>query len=426
MASILPTDPGKNWAGNYRYQAKQLYEPQDVSQVQELVRRSEKVKAVGSRHCFNDIADTSGIQISTRLLEPLIEIDEAAMTVTISSGLKYGELCPELHARGFALHNLASLPHISVVGACMTATHGSGIKNGNLATAVSRIKFVSGTGELVTLDRTEQNDIFFGAVVNLGGLGVITKLTLDIEPAFPVRQDVFQDLTFTQFSEHFDEIMSSGYSVSLFTNWQNKLIDQVWVKRKIADDLPRLSTDLFGARSAIADLHPIAGISAANCTEQVGNAGAWFERLPHFKMGFTPSSGEELQTEYFVSLERAVDAILAIDGKREAISPHLLVSEIRTIADDNHWLSPCYKRDSAAIHFTWKPNVNEVMKLLPVLEAELAPFDPRPHWGKLFATPPKELRRTYPMLPEFGDLLARYDPHGKFRNGFLDRLILNR
>ncbi|HVQ56703.1 MAG TPA: D-arabinono-1,4-lactone oxidase [Pyrinomonadaceae bacterium] len=423
---MTSTDPKKNWAGNYAYKARGSHEPKDVTDIQEFVRRSEKIKAVGSRHCFNDIADTNGIQISTRLLEPVIEIDETAMTVTISSGLTYGDICPELHARGFALHNLASLPHISVVGACATATHGSGIKNGNLATAVSRIEFVSGTGELVTLDRTEQNDFFFGAVVNLGGFGVITKLTLDIEPAFSVKQDVFQDLPFTRVSEHFDEIMSSGYSVSLFTNWRNKLIDQVWVKRKLADDLPKSSTSVFGSRPATGDLHPIAGISAENCTEQMGNAGAWFERLPHFKMGFTPSSGEELQTEYFVPLENAADAILAIETKREALSPRLLVSEIRTIAGDQHWLSPCYRRDSAAIHFTWKPNVNEVTKLLPMLEAELAPFGARPHWGKLFATPPKELRHMYPMLPEFVDLLARYDPRGKFRNGFLDRLILDR
>ena len=423
---MTSTDPKKNWAGNYVYKARGSYEPKDVAEIQELVKRSHKIKALGSRHCFNDIADTNGIQISTRLLEPVIEIDETAMTVTISSGLTYGDICPELHARGFALHNLASLPHISVVGACATATHGSGIKNGNLATAVSRIEFVSGTGELVTLDRTEQNDFFFGAVVNLGGFGVITKLTLDIEPAFSVKQDVFQDLPFTRVSEHFDEIMSSGYSVSLFTNWRNKLIDQVWVKRKLADDLPKSSTSVFGSRPATGDLHPIAGISAENCTEQMGNAGAWFERLPHFKMGFTPSSGEELQTEYFVPLENAADAILAIETKREALSPRLLVSEIRTIAGDQHWLSPCYRRDSAAIHFTWKPNVNEVSKLLPMLEAELAPFGARPHWGKLFATPPKELRHMYPMLPEFVDLLARYDPRGKFRNGFLDRLILDR
>ena len=423
---MTSTDPKKNWAGNYAYKARGSHEPKDVTDIQEFVRRSEKIKAVGSRHCFNDIADTNGIQISTRLLEPVIEIDETAMTVTISSGLTYGDICPELHARGFALHNLASLPHISVVGACATATHGSGIKNGNLATAVSRIEFVSGTGELVTLDRTEQNDFFFGAVVNLGGFGVITKLTLDIEPAFSVKQDVFQDLPFTRVSEHFDEIMSSGYSVSLFTNWRNKLIDQVWVKRKLADDLPKSSTSVFGSRPATGDLHPIAGISAENCTEQMGNAGAWFERLPHFKMGFTPSTGEELQTEYFVPLENAADAILAIETKREALSPRLLVSEIRTIAGDQHWLSPCYRRDSAAIHFTWKPNVNEVTKLLPMLEAELAPFGARPHWGKLFATPPKELRHMYPMLPEFVDLLARYDPRGKFRNGFLDRLILDR
>jgi len=425
MATTSPTNPGHNWANNYRYRARELYEPESIDQIQELVMRADRVKAIGSRHCFNDIADSDGIQISTRGLEPVIEIDETSMSATISSGLTYGDLCPELHARGFALHNLASLPHISVVGACATATHGSGIRNGNLATAVSRVEFVSGTGELVTLHRTEQRDIFYGAVVNLGGLGVITKLTLDIEPAYSLRQHVFQNLSFTQLCEHFAEIMSSGYSVSLFTNWQNRNLDQVWIKRK-TDEVEDLPLNLFGANFAREDRHPITDIPAENCTEQMGLEGAWHDRLPHFRMGFTPSSGEELQTEYFVPLENAIDAILAIEAKREILSPHLLISEIRTIAGDNHWLSPCYKRDSAAIHFTWKPNVNEVMKLLPILEAELAPFNPRPHWGKLFATSPKELRRMYPMLPEFADLLALYDPQGKFRNGFLNRLIFDR
>jgi xylitol oxidase len=423
MSSNPPIAPGQNWAGNYRYGARELYEPRSVEKIQELVRRSEKIKALGSRHSFNDIADSEGILISTRRLERVIEIDERARSVTVSAGLKYGEICPELDARGYALHNLASLPHISVVGACATGTHGSGITNGNLATVVSTIQFVSGTGHLVTLNREKDGDIFNGAVVHIGGLGVVTQVTLDIEPSYSVRQDVFCDLPFDQVCEHFLEIISYGYSVSLFTKWQDRFIDQVWVKRKVDGELQDLSPDFFGGFAAPTNLHPIEGVSAENCTEQMGVIGKWYERLPHFKMGFTPSSGEELQTEYFVSLENAVDAILAVERKGDLIGPHLLVSEIRAIAEDKMWLSPCHERDSVAFHFTWKQNADEVMKLLPILEAELAPFSARPHWGKLFTTSPEDLRRQYRMLPEFVKLLNRYDPEGKFRNHYLDRLI---
>ncbi len=422
MSSILPSAPGDNWARNYRYRARELYEPHSVERIQEIVKRSANVKALGSRHCFNDIADSDGVLISTRCLEPMIEIDETAMAVTVSAGLQYGEICPELDARGFALHNLASLPHISVVGACATATHGSGITNGNLATRASRLQFVSGTGELVTLDRENDSEIFHGAVVNLGGLGVITQLTLDVEPAYSVRQDVFCNLSIDQVCENFLEIISSGYSVSLFTRWKDGSIDQVWLKRKVNGE-EKLPAEFFGSRAATENMHPIKGISAENCTEQMGVAGKWYERLPHFKMGFTPSKGEELQSEYLVLLENAVDAIRAIERNRDLIAPQLLVSEIRAIAKDDLWLSPCFEQDCVAFHFTWKQNEKEVLEVLPIIEAGLSPYNARPHWGKLFTTSREDFRRLYPRLSEFVKLLNRYDPERKFRNGFLDRLI---
>ena len=413
----------KNWAGNYTYKAQNLHQPNTVEEVQALVKKLNQQKALGSCHCFNDIADSPLDQISTLNLNKLVSLDEKAMTVTVEGGSKYGQFSPELDKKGYALHNLASLPHISVAGACATATHGSGMKNGNLASAASAIEMVTGTGDIITLSREKDGDKFNGAVVGLGALGIITKVTLDVQKSFQVRQDLFQDLPLQQLKEHFEEIMSSGYSVSLFTDWQNGIISQVWVKRKVEADTKAMGADFFGAKAATKNLHPITALSAENCTDQMGVAGPWYERLPHFKMGFTPSSGEELQSEFFVPRQNAVDAILALEKKRDQITPQLMITEIRAIAADNLWMSPCYKQDCIAIHFTWKQHIPEVMQLLPMIEAELAPFNYRPHWGKLFTIAPALLHSRYERLPDFLNLVKEYDPKGKFKNDYLNKNI---
>lgn len=411
----------KNWAENYEYRARNIVRPDSVEEIQNLVRHANKVKAIGSRHCFNDIADTSENHISCENLNKIVSIDEKS--ITIESGLKYGQFCPALSEKDFALHNLASLPHISVVGACATATHGSGMKNKNLAAAVSAIEFVSGLGDFVTLSREKDGEKFNGAVVNLGGLGIVTKLTLDTEKSFQVRQDCFENLALEKLPKNFETIMSAGYSVSLFTNWQQPLINQIWIKNRLDKEFNNFENDYFGATKCTTNIHPIGGISAENCTEQMGVGGVWFERLPHFKMGFTPSVGAELQSEYFVSRANAVEAILALERIREQIAPLLLVSEIRTIAGDEMWLSMNYKRHSVAFHFTWKQETEAVMNLLPTIEAALAPFAARPHWGKLFTMPKEIIHSLYPKMPDFIKLAKEFDPQGKFRNGYLEQNI---
>ncbi|MGG7666751.1 D-arabinono-1,4-lactone oxidase [Dyadobacter sp. BHUBP1] len=416
-------DKLRNWAGNLEYSTEKLDLGKNLQQVQTIVKKYPKLKVLGTRHCFNDIADTKDQFITVVGAEEVIDLDTKNKTVTVNGGLKYGQLAPYLHDKGFALHNLASLPHISVAGACATATHGSGEKNGNLATAVSAMEIVTADGEVVKLSREKDGEKFNAAVVHLGALGVVTKVTLDVQPTFFMAQVVYENLPLSQLKEHFDEIESRGDSVSLFTNWATEDITEVWIKYKTNSDKPlkaRPDKELLGGKLATKNLHPIPELSAENCTEQMGVPGPWYERMPHFKMGFTPSSGKELQTEYFVPRKNAVDAILAISKMGSQISPHLFTSEVRTIAADNLWLSPCYKQDSVAIHFTWKQDWPAVSKLLPVIERELAPFSPRPHWGKLFTIPPGLLEKRYEKLPEFRELAAQMDPKGKFRNAFLN------
>lgn len=414
----------KNWAGNYTYRAARIHQPETVEQIQELVARSPKLKPLGTRHSFNDIADSPGDLISMERFDKILELDPTRRTVTVEAGVRYGTLARWLHEEGYALHNLASLPHISVAGACATATHGSGDRHGNLATAVSAMELVSGTANVVTLSREKDREQFEGVVVGLGGLGIVTKLTLGVSPTFQMQQDVYENLPRAELEAHYDELTSSIYSVSLFTDWRSSTINQVWLKRHVPDGISvKVESDLFGARLAASHLHPIASLSAENCTEQMGVCGPWFERIPHFRMGFTPSSGEELQSEYLIPRQHAFAALRVIDQFRAQIAPLLQISEVRTIAADDLWMSPCYKQACVGIHFTWKQDWDTVRNVLPLIEEALAPFDARPHWGKLFTMSYTRLKTLYEKLSDFQQLLQHYDPDGKFRNEFLDKHI---
>jgi xylitol oxidase len=420
----VPRAQPTNWAGNRVYIAANLHEPGSIEELQEIVRRTPSVRVLGSRHSFNDIADTAGDQISLRRMPRRFELDRAAGTVTVDGGVRYGDLCGPLDRAGFALNNLASLPHISVAGACATATHGSGDRIGNLASIVSAVEVVTADGEILAMSRDRDPDVFNGTVVSLGGLGAVTSLTLDLQPTFRMRQDLYEDLPLARAATDFDEIMSSADSVSLFTDLRGPAFDQVWLKRRVPDgDTFEPPPDFFGATIATVPIHPIRRMPTAALTEQLGVPGPWHERMPHFRMDQMPSSGAEIQTEYLIPRDRASEALLAVDGIRDKFFVPLQISEVRTIAADELWMSTAFGRASVAFHFTWVPDWEAVRSVLPSLEAALAPFEPRPHWGKVFTMSPEVVRAAYAMLPQFAALLERHDPLGKFRNAFLNRYI---
>jgi alditol oxidase len=421
------TGPRTNWAGNLTYHTDNLLTPKTVAETQQMVKTTPKLRALGSRHCFNTIADSTAAQISLTALDSMV-IDADAKTVTVGAGVRYGILAPYIDKEGYALHNLASLPHITAVGACATATHGSGVKNGNLSTAVSGMEIVTPDGQIVHLTRAKDGDLFKSAVVHLGSLGVVTKITLDMQPTFQVRQVVYENLSMDQLEHNLDAIFSAGYSVSLFTDWQHHRISQVWIKSKaeIPDGgavLFKIPAEFYGATAATENLHPLPGHDPTPCTPQMGIPGPWYERLPHFRMNFTPSSGAEIQTEYFVPRSRGYEAILAVEQLKDKITPHLFITELRTIAADNLLMSPAYQQDCMAIHFTWKPESDEIHKVLPLIEEKLAPFNAKPHWGKVFTMPPARLAQVYGNMPKFRELVTQRDPQGKFRNQFIDTNI---
>jgi alditol oxidase len=407
--------PGTNWAGNLAYRAARLHRPAGIDELRELLARSERAKVLGSRHCFNDIADTPAYLISLDRLPDDVSFDGG--TVWVPGGMRYSDLVIRLARRGRALPNLASLPHITVVGATATGTHGSGGRNGSLSTSVVGLDVVRSDGELVTLTRDDPD--FAGTVVHLGALGAVTRIGLATIPTFDVRTTVYLDLTWDRLVADLDGVADAAYSVSVFTDWQESI--QVWVKS--TSDADADPADFFGARAATEPTHMLPGAGIENLNDQLGLPGAWHDRLPHFRAGFTPSRGEELQTEYFVPRRHGAAACAALRTMAHRIGPLLQVSEIRTVAADDLWLSPATGGDVLALHFTWLPDEPGVRGLLPEIEDALRPFGARPHWGKLFTTGADELERLYPQMAAFRALVRRFDPRGAFRNDYLDRTI---
>jgi xylitol oxidase len=408
-----------NWAGNVTFAPARLDRPTSVSELRRLVAQADRVRALGTGHSFNRIADTTGSLISVAGLPERVEVDAAGRSVTVSAGMRLGELATRLHERGYALRNLPSLPHISVAGAVATGTHGSGVRNGNLATAVSALDLVTADGDVVSLRRDEHED-FAAAVVALGALGVVTGLTLDIVPTFEVRQFVYDDVHLDALAGEFESAVSAAYSVSLFTDWTAERINQVWLKQRVGDQDPVPAASWLGGTLADGPRHPVPGMPVAHATVQQGRPGPWHERLPHFRLEFTPSSGQELQSEFFVPRDQALPAIAAINRIRDRVAPVLQISEIRTIAADELWLSPNHRRDSLALHFTWVPDIAAVEPVVTGIERALEPFGVRPHWGKVFTMAPAAVAARYPRYADFVALMGRYDPAGKFRNAFID------
>ncbi|MFI2640964.1 FAD-binding protein [Streptomyces sp. NPDC018610] len=414
---MIRTGTVTNWAGNVTFTAKEVHRPESAEALRALVAASAKVRALGSGHSFNRIADPGpdGVLVSPAALPVEVDVDTTARTVRVAGGVRYAELARRVHAHGLALPNMASLPHISVAGSVATGTHGSGVANGPLASAVREVELVTADGTTVTIARGDAR--FDGAVTSLGALGIVTALTLELVPAFRVEQHVFTELPLDGLD--FEAVAGSAYSVSLFTDWRDPGFRQVWLKRR-ADQAPPGFP--WGVPAKVA-LHPVPGMPAQNCTEQLGVPGPWHERLPHFRAEFTPSSGAELQSEYLLPRAHALAALHAVEGIRRAVAPVLQICEVRTVAADAQWLSPSHGRDTVALHFTWVEDTAAVLPAVRRVEEALEPFDPRPHWGKVFTTPAAALRGRYPRLAGFRALARELDPAGKFTNAFVADLL---
>ena len=412
----------RNWSGHVEFSASEVVEPSTVDEIQRIVSGADLVRALGTAHSFNDVADTTGVHVSLARMPVEVSIDAERRLARVPAGIRYGELAAILDAQGWAVHNMASLGHISVAGTVATGTHGSGDRNRTLSASVQGLDLVLASGDAMHVSREADSPTFAGSVVALGALGIVTSLDLAVEPAFTVRQYVFDDVSHDALLAHFDEAFSSAYSVSLFTTWSPSLVGQIWMKRRNDLDGPWDSTTFLDGRLADGKRHPLPGHDAVHCTEQGGAPGPWHERLPHFRLDFTPSSGDELQTEYLVPRTEAVGLLRDLEALAPRIHPLLHVSEIRTMAADDLWLSGAYGRDTVGIHFTWQRRP-EVLGLLPDIDGFFADRGGRPHWGKLYEAAPASLVSRYPRFDDFARLANDWDPAGKLRNATLETLL---
>jgi alditol oxidase len=426
MERVATASIGTNWSGNYTYRAAALHRPQTPEELQELVSNARSLRVIGSRHSFTSISDSAEL-VALDALPGEVVVDSTAQAVTVPGHTTYAALAEALNRAGLALHSLASLPHISLAGAIATGTHGSGDAKGNLATAVRAVEMVTAAGELRTVAAGDPD--FEGAVVGLGALGAVTRVTLAVQPFYEMRQRVYVGVSWETLFARFDAIFGAGDSVSVF-HLCGETTEQIWVKRRLDDERGQPDDsdleELLSVHAAAAELHPVLGGDPVNCTQQRGVPGPWSERLPHFRSGFLPSSGEELQSEFFVGRADAVAAIQAIRGLAADIVPLLLISELRTIASDPLWLSPHQGRDSLGLHFTWRRRPTEVEAVVARIEAALAPYAARPHWGKVFAARAESIAPLYPRMADFRRLRARLDPEQTFVNDWLRDTVLSR
>ena len=414
----------KNWAGNVDYSSDDVRIPETLDELQDLVTGSARVRAMGTRHSFSTVVDTSGVLVSTAGLGLAVEVDEGSGLALVPAAATYAEIVPAVDRAGWALHNMGSLPHISVGGACSTGTHGSGVGNGCLASRVVGVELVTGTGELI--DALAGEPDFPGLVLGLGSLGIVTRLAVELEPTYDVRQDVVLDVPIGSAVDHLVEVLASAYSVSLFLSFRDSaVVDSVWLKQRHESTVDPGDPwdDRWGGRRAETTVHPIIGIDAEAATEQLGSSGPWHERLPHFRASFTPSAGDEIQSEFFVPLNRASEVLAAVAARSAEFASALQVMEIRAIASDEMWLSPFQGRETLAVHATWVSDLDLVRPALARLEDVLAPFEPRPHWGKYFLGFDRDwVESTYPTVSRFRDLAQRLDPERRFVNDFVERL----
>jgi xylitol oxidase len=413
------SDRTTNWAGNITFGAARIHRPDSLDELRRIVADSTHIRAAGGGHSFSRIIDTTGELVRLDGLPRTVEIDAQHSTATVSAGMRYAEVAAELHRAGFALGNLASLPHISVGGSCATGTHGSGDTQRSLAAAVAGLQLVNAEGDLVELSRDTDRETFPGFVVGLGALGVVTHLTLEIEPSFEVAQSVHLGISLDEVADRFDEVFGAAYSVSLFTDWRSGDEAAVWLKRR-AD---RPETGWAGGRPAQSPMHPVPGMGPEFCTEQLGIAGPWHERLPHFRSTLDLGVADELQSEFFLPRSAAPAAFAAIRGLGHLVAPVLHIGEVRTVRADELWLSPAYGRDSVTFHFTWVKDEARVLPVMAAVEERLVPLGSRPHWGKLTTMAEADVIALYERATDFARLAHASDPSGTFRNSFVDSLF---
>ncbi|WP_370107515.1 FAD-binding protein [Nocardioides sp.] len=411
-----------NWAENRQLTPREIVSPCSIDELRHTVAAADAVGVIGITHSFTDVFNDRGTLVRLDQMPRDVVIDDERGTAVVAAGVAYSELAQILHARGWAVANLPSLPHVTVGGAVSTGTHGSGVRLRGLADSVQAVRYVIGNGEMRLFSRTQDRETFYGSVVALGALGVAVDYTIALIPSFEVSQSVLTDLTVDDLERDVADMLASAYSVSVFTDWSENT--SVFLKESSgATDRRGKGARWVGGVLAESQVPHVPGETTDGMTPQLAEPGPWFERLPHLLASAILAARTELQSEYFVPAEAGESAIRALRGRAQEFSGCLQVSEVRAVRADEHWLSPAYGRDTISLHFTWRWDPAAVTEVIPVVEETLRPFNPRPHWAKLHELAPEYLAGEYPQLGRFHDLVSEVDPIGKFRSPLVARLL---
>uniref|UniRef100_A0A915D0Y3 FAD-binding PCMH-type domain-containing protein n=1 Tax=Ditylenchus dipsaci TaxID=166011 RepID=A0A915D0Y3_9BILA len=420
--------PLLNWGGNFNFSTQDIKYPTTTAGVQQLVKECKgKIRPVGTRHSFSEIANTNDTLICLVHMNLILSVDPSVPSVTVQAGITYTDLIPFLQSIGLAIPMMASLGEISIAGAINTAVHGSGAGIGNLATQVLGLQMVLADGSVVQYSKGQNDTELAAATVGLGALGIVTQVTLQAQPTYNLAINVFENMDMSVLDTQLYNITHSGYAINMWSTFGTPgVLDQVWITTKVDSNGVNAYgnvSQLYGAPAATAQSSPIAALPPTYVVPQMGIVGPYYERLTDYDLGLSGQEGQQTQSEYYVDFDDFVPALKALQTLSAEINAVVYVALFRITEKDELWMSPQYKKTTMAIHFSWQPKLDQVMALLPKIEAALAPFNPIPHWGKLYTLKPEQYLPLLPKYPEWREQVELHDPTHKFRNKWLEENI---
>ncbi|MEU9029073.1 D-arabinono-1,4-lactone oxidase [Streptomyces sp. NPDC048383] len=425
----------RNWAGNVRSKPTRVVTPTSVGELQEAVRRAAeqglRVKAVGTGHSFTAAAATDGVLLRPQSLAGIQEVDRAAGTVTVAAGTVLKDLNLALAAQGLSLTNMGDIMEQTVSGATSTGTHGTGRDSASIAAQIRALDLVTADGRLLHCSEKENPDVFAAARLGIGALGVITSLTLAVEPLFflTAREE---PMGFDRVTAEFDEHVAENEHFEFYwfphtgncntkrnNRSQGPAAPPGPVSAWIEDEL--LSNGVFQAVNSLGRAVPAAIPGIAKVASRALSARTYTD-IP-YKVFTSPRRVRFVEMEYALPRERAVEALRELKSvvDRSGLRISFPV-EVRTAPADDITLSTASGRESAyiAVHMY---RGTPYQAYFTAAERIFTEYGGRPHWGKVHTRDAEYLAGVYPRFGEFTALRDRLDPDRLFGNDYLRRVL---
>ena len=423
----------RNWARTSESQPVKTFFPSTITEVCAIVKAAQEhqktIRVVGAGHSFTKLVETEDWLVSLDRLNGIDEIDETAKTVTVYAGTRLFELGKALGEHGYSQENLGDINVQSIAGALSTGTHGTGLAFGNLSTQVMKLEIVNAHGDVVTLSRELDPNLFHASLVSLGALGIIVKVTLRIIEA-PIYKFKSYKLPYSKLEAQLDELIDSNRHFEFFLFPYSELVQVKTMN--LTNDAPQrirfyyfknvvLENYLFFLVSELCRLFPKTSKFFSRLSAK-GVGSSTISAYSH-QLFATPRLVRFREMEYSIPLQHLRDALRDVRKTIETnnYAVHFPI-ECRTVKADDIWLSPSYKRDSAYLAF-------HMYKGMPYenyfrdMEKIMRKYNGRPHWGKMHCLSKHELQELYPKFNHFLEIRDSFDPNGRFLNRYMQELF---